>query len=503
LWRFVYVALARALAFRLVRGAGASVYVRAGFDDAVFGLSDIDLSLVVRDAGARRRALERWRRLYTRQPWLGELFHVAVYTEPVLRDAAASSTFTYDLDRAEPRATYLGAAPVFDESSLRERPRLYGSAQDWRLLSGVERRGPRADQPPQERRIAAWLELQAWWRHALDAVPDSTGPRKASLCVKLVAEPARVWLWLVHGERLARREDVLRRAIDALPEEETAFRDALALAQRLHREPAAPFAEFLPHLVRLSARVGDRLAEELSDAGTQRVTLLGADAPLASPTPDIAAAPLADWRAVVWPSLPDETFVALPGDPADRRVLAEALAREGDAYPVLRRNGLLVLPTPASQSELRAVQCRVTDPVTFALLDGASHAEFPNAPGWSAHDWAKRAVAEHRAWLRDRRDEAPATVREWPRGDGRRVPAQVRALAKLFTAARAILFLDSGAAELALTAAAVAELLGREEAFAEYAAARTSAGLVSPATVGSVRDRVLALYERAPVVAAR
>ena len=36
----------------------------------------------------------------------------------------------------------------------------------------------------------------------------------------------------------------------------------------------------------------------------------------------------------------------------------------------------------------------ITDPVSFALMEGAATAAFPNATGWSARDTARRGVAE-------------------------------------------------------------------------------------------------------------
>ena len=44
-------------------------------------------------------------------------------------------------------------------------------------------------------------------------------------------------------------------------------------------------------------------------------------------------------------------------------------------------------------------QCEVTDPVSFALARGALVANFPNVPGFSIQDTARRALAEHAAWL--------------------------------------------------------------------------------------------------------
>jgi hypothetical protein len=94
-------------------------------------------------------------------------------------------------------------------------------------------------------------------------------------------------------------------------------------------------------------------------------------------------------------------------------------------YPALRSGQLLVLASRRWPRTLfRAVQCPVSDPVSFALIDGRGSALFPAVPGWSAADTAARAVAEHRAWLADPVGQADAGL----------------ALSMLISAARAALF---------------------------------------------------------------
>lgn len=476
LWALVYGALARAVALGLGRGETSAAYMRAGFGDFVYGLSDLDMAIVVPDRAARRRVMDRWGRACRAFPWLREIFDVAAYADDVLEEAAAATTFTCD------GAVYFGRAPVHDESSLRERPRVYGPLRDWQLLRGVDRLPALAEQSAQERRIAAWLDLQAWWKYAFEACADPTGPRKPFLCVKLVAEPARIWLWLVHRERIERRADVLRRALDVLPEEEEAIRAALALSEALPGRPVAPLEEFLPPFLRLTARIAERFEHEVAEAGTTEVRLVGGGG-----TP----VPLADWSAVVRPSIPEETLAPVDGDPADPAVLAANQKGLIGPYPALRHDGLLVLPAPRGLGHLRAVQCRLTDPVSFALLDGSATAAFPNVPGWSARDWARRAIAEHGAWLADRREWAELTVREWPDPEARAAAPAVRALGRMFTAARAGLFLENGA--LPVTAQAAAELIGAEAEYEEYRVARAGGAVPTERTTAAVRERVTRL----------
>ena len=108
----------------------------------------------------------------------------------------------------------------------------------------------------------------------------------------------------------------------------------------------------------------------------------------------------------------------------------------------------------------------------MALIEGARVARFPNLAGWSARDSARRATAEHRAWLA-----------AWPEQDPSRI-TPLHALGMLFTAARGALFLESletGSPELPLTAAAVARRLEQsgsragsvaQEAFESFRAGR-------------------------------
>jgi hypothetical protein len=166
------------------------------------------------------------------------------------------------------------------------------------------------------------------------------------------------------------------------------------------------------------------------------------------------------------------------------------MAGRGGPYPALRHDALLVLPAqPHRRTLLRAVQSPLTDPISFAVLDGSRVARFSRAAGWSIEETASRAVAEHRAWLR-------------AGGTG---PTSEETLGLLFAAARTGLLLESlesPEAELALTVAAVARSLsdgGRmpdarsESAYQAYLECR-SGGSSPPARVlADLRRCVLAL----------
>jgi hypothetical protein len=188
--------------------------------------------------------------------------------------------------------------------------------------------------------------------------------------------------------------------------------------------------------------------------------------------------PLVDWRARTAPAGPEEWLGLVTESAEDPAALALAARSEGGGLqPALRDDGLLVLPTDSEEATLlRAVQCPQTDPVSFALADGRPAASFPDLAGWSARDCARRAVAEHAAWLRRQRD--PGSLTE-------------ASLGLLFTAARAALFLESvqaGEPELAITTGtlgdALTERAGRSRDTVDAALASYSEG--GPAPAGAV-----------------
>jgi hypothetical protein len=489
-WRLAHEAVARAVGL-YVRGSErrSSVYVRTslGVGDPVYGLSDIDLALTLPpDAAsphaARVRVWRRWQRLCRALPRLSRLMlDLEIFDLPA---SSAEPVLTHGLDGGAPAPVY-GRGPAASGPKLQERPGLYGPLYDWRRLVGPERDGRRREWNHSERTAAAWLELQFWWRQAFRACLDPPGPRKPYLCVKLVAEPARILLWLVHGERIDRREEVLERALRLMPEEEAGLRPALEVLRRLPDARDAPVQDALRSLVRQSSRIAELLLEQAGNAGITPVRLLAGD------RADPQLLPLADWRAraVPAPFEPDESFAVMPGEPSEADALgAAAIAGSDGPYPALRSDDLLVLAARKwSRSRLRGAQCAVTDPVSFALLDGRERAEFANVPGWSAHDSAERAVAEHRGWL----DEPP----DAPEPNG-------RALARLLAAARAAQFWASireGEPALPLTLADAARTLaGRgtaarsiaEQASGEYLAYRHESRTPSGKTVAALREEV-------------
>jgi hypothetical protein len=94
----------------------------------------------------------------------------------------------------------------------------------------------------------------------------------------------------------------------------------------------------------------------------------------------------------------EETFLVIRGDASDPAAIAGASRATTDgAYPALHDGELLLVPMRDlwQRGVLRTLQSPVTDPVSFALLEGVRAARFPIVRGWSARDLAARAISEH------------------------------------------------------------------------------------------------------------
>lgn len=429
-WSLAYRIAARVVARRLRGGEEVAVYARAGFarGEQVPGLSDIDLAVIAPDEAAVRRARERWATLRERLSALGRLvecFHIE--TPAAVAGAARHSVLTHGLD-----AQSAGTPHV----RMQERPVLAGQLSDWRRLAGPDLLPQAPTSWSEEQRPAvAWLDLQYWWRHAFVVAPGPDVPWLAASCVKLVAEPLRIALWLEDGDPRGTKQEVLAEGLRAMPELAPGLRHAQDLWRRLHREPQPDLDLVIETLHGTTRRVAATLERLAAAEPTTAVRLVGAGDPL----------PLADWRARALPQDdPFHAFEPLAGSPGDRdRIVAACAAARRGVYPALGAgSGLMVLPTvDAAAARLRGVECGVTDPVSQALARGETAALFPELPGWSASDSARRAVHAHALALAGP-DDLPSSA--------------------LLGAARAALFrqsIEDGDPELLLTASAVERAL--------------------------------------------
>jgi hypothetical protein len=481
MWALAYAFVAQAFGLWLRRGdRGVTVYATRGLGarSVVYGISDIDLAVIAagdaRHPGrARQRVERRYESLRRLLPWLcNSILDVPMVLE---RDELVQASgapmamygFIGNSGLSEPAAVYFGARAHRHRIRLHERAGLLGPTTGWQRLSGPDVSLPQPRRDRSQLRVAAWLELQWWWRFFFEACGQPPSANLPFLCVKIVAEPARIWLALARGEYPSSRREVLERVLSVLPEEEVGVSRALWLEAALPHEPAPPVAEFLRYLVRFSCRIAAVLIDEVAASGTSAVRLdwdphdeLALDANAGSRLEDLGGdrqslqiLPLVDWRALtraatrwsggILSEPPDESIAAVSLDPCECSELMSA-ARAGNKgpYPALRTGDLLVLAGARwPRTQLRAVHCPLTDPVSFALMADRSSAQYPRVSGWSAVDTARRAVCEHRAWLAH-----PDVLSE-----------NGEAVSMLISAARAALFEESiveGSPELPLTAAA-------------------------------------------------
>jgi predicted nucleotidyltransferase len=502
LWAALYGSLARIAAAYLRRGLPrVSVHLAGslGRGEPVYGLSDLDLVVVVpgseADVQAASAAVDaRRRRLRRFVPGFDRLANVAVFGERRLVDEWQETCLTHGIDRGggrEPDGGYLRPVGLRDDLLRHLLPGLWGPGSPWTHLAGPPVAWPPPPASAAYRRLTPWLQLQWWWRYSFLVATHPELHSAPYNCFKLVAEPARIWLWLAAGERAGRR-GAIARAIDLLPAEEAVLRRALDLRARLGRSPEPPIADTLGWLVRCATRISALIETEIAAEPRTEVDLIGDAGSFPSGIPEAAGAeaapvPFVDWRARVMPRRVDEVLVPLTGDPTDPAAVAAASRlAAGGVHPVLRRDGLLVLPTEDLRQALRAVQFADSDPVSFALLGGRSSASFPDVPGWSARDSALRAVAEHRNWLALREQDTSPVI----------------ALERLITAARAALFLESfeaGQPRLPMTGAATMECLadrfpdGRavaDAAVETISAARTDPGQPDSSLLRAARQLV-------------
>jgi Nucleotidyltransferase domain len=514
LWAGLYALTARVVALIVApRRARTNIYLTGSlaFGEPLYGLSDIDLVAVSTDETESRRVRRRYEALCRIVSPLGGLIpHFWTYDARSLARVFAGSYLVNGL--AEGRAVFLGPDAVGDGAGLLLRPGLHG-APEWRRLRGRFRVVPIPT--VQGRLHAAWLELRHRWRYALWACGEEDDVQRAALAVGLVADAARIWLWLAHGERHDGKKAPLKRALRLLPGEEDGLRYALDVHQAMHRSPVVAVEELLPCFVRISADVAGLVDEAAIRAGTTRVHLLRPEVGPRS-ADDIA---LLDWTALALPRLDpgltdvvEERLVFVDDDPTDPAALIAAAGRgEIDRVPALRHGSLLIEPTHEvwGYGRLRLVQCRASDPVSATLLNGTDHAAFPELPGWSARDGARRAVAEHRAWL-IAAPNSPQGPHKWMGPRPASVSTGSATLGLLLSAARSAVFLESieeGSPTLPVRLSDVpAALAARDpglgddaaEAFAALDASRRELVSPPPGLVEHFRVRVESLPAYAP-----
>ena len=380
------------------------------------GLSDIDLFVVCDpDPGspgsAARRIHERHERLTTGSRAAELLIDRPLVVErDELRDVIGANTLTYGLPETGHRGSrttvYAEGSHRVDHVRMTELPGLYGTTTTWRHLRG---RRLQINEPPrtvEATRLAAWLDLVFWWRVAIAACRGNFGPRGGYTSAKLIAEPARIWLLLTHGEEYPQRAKALERALECLPEEEQVLRLALDLHRSAINLPPMHLDEIIPGLARFSDRIATIIGDAVVADGVTEAALDGDPWEL-TPTwdgalpPQPGAAALCDWRGIVASPLGDEWFAEADGSATEPEAVARAAGRQDEGeYFMLRTASLMVFPGPTwERTRRRGVMSPASEPVIFALDAKKARAEFPNHPGLSLADITRRAVAERKAWL--------------------------------------------------------------------------------------------------------
>ena len=156
-------------------------------------------------------------------------------------------------------------------------------------------------------------------------------------------------------------------------------RDALALARAILRAPCRiepdGIARLLPGAVAIADQLAAAMAAQIAEAGTTEVRLVGAPATAAAPARRLARGrPPAAARRHVRPLRGRRGRRARPGRGAARE-------RADGPYAALRHGRLLLLaPDGFVRSGLRALQCELADPVSFALLDGRDERALSQRP---------------------------------------------------------------------------------------------------------------------------
>ncbi len=489
LWRLLYGGLVWALVRYLrLGGQEPTVFARGSFGagEPVYGLSDVDLVVVVADGAdgtgkARERMEARLRRLWRVTPGASRLFAVKVYEDTELLDAVDATVLMHGLRPSRavarvrarsggghaPDSVLFGDHPLNRHYRIRTRPGLDRPTRDWRRLSGPDRRPDPGAYPAGQRIVAAWLELQCWWLYAGWACCHPRDRQVPYICFKLIAEAARTWLWAAHGEWWPTRAGALQRGLSLMPSDEPIIRIAEELRERLTANGAELLPQVIDWYVGFSARLAQLASRADEEAGATAVSLewAASDRAPSSAARQQASSelPLVDWRGLVMSDQPDDVLSLWSLDPSDPVAIATGAMEESRGRNVaMSAQEIIVMPTsdlhsrPFPRGTLRAVQCRASDPVSYALVHGHREAMFSEIPGWSVHDWARRAVAENHARLASARSLGPASR-----------------LGLLFCAARAGLFAESvasGEPRLALTSADVGAVLASRSSHHESVA---------------------------------
>lgn len=396
-WLALYGAASGSLTWALrLCAPGSTIFARGSWGERrlAFGYSDLDLVAVAPGAAGAARMRRCLDRALSALPLMRKAVDVAVTTRAEIECASA--------------APFVCPATPAREKTGASLPRglgisFFGQLRPWRHLAGprLNLYGPISET---HRLQWAWAEAQFRWKHLLRSLLGEQDSRQAAhLASGAVVGLAQVALWAETGEE---RFDP-RAAAALAPAHRAALETAL---RRSEGGPGAPPLEALPAMAALTHVLSDRI-DRSAGIGSRLRLIGGAESGQESP--------LLDWRSLVFPAA-DETMRATPGRLSDAALLAQEAAEDGRRRAAIVDGRLLLLPIrPGSPADrfaaqgwvMRSVESAVSDPVAWALARGDATAVFSRIPGWSLEDWSRRAVAELRLRLEEKRFEAAGPER--------------------------------------------------------------------------------------------
>ncbi len=415
LWKFLYnLVLSGTCFFIRLSSPHPSIFLRGSFasGEPYYGLSDIDLVVVVDKDFHRAKLQKRVDRVCKAFPVAQDIVELSLLTRKQAKMAVSAP-----LQSWPPEIAYWRHHDAI-------RPdggiRYYGPFREWKRISG-----PDLDVQDEDGRaiwwIWAWQELQFFWKHWFRNCASLDKTHVPRFCVKQVKTLCRLWVWIEGGDFLSDHAGLIRDISRLLPQEEVLLRRMILLEDSLLFNVDPVIEDVNVFLFRLTRRITQRISDTARATGTTLVKLTG-DLPrdlvltpeaqdfvrfMSETASGVGALPLLDWRALALPGETGARVVVCPAKLPDTAKLG-TLARlaQPKLYPGIQGDGFLILPTAIrqwgdliSEASLRSVACQPSDPITFALLRGATWAGFSNLPGWSAESTAKRAVIEHRSWL--------------------------------------------------------------------------------------------------------
>lgn len=202
--------LVASLLLRRVDGV-ITVYLRRGVakGEIVYGLSDIDLSVIIEDRGGEEQAVkEMVRATYNR---LSRFI-------PLFPSSATELLEVYSLSEFY---------NVYEDYDF-HRYRFNEGKHTWRLLYGKDLVNELPELEDSELYLPATEELRKWWELLNEEfIPDlcSTIFKKKYLWYKAIAEAAKVYLLVCHGENVQSREAALSQVKSHLPDEQSCHID--------------------------------------------------------------------------------------------------------------------------------------------------------------------------------------------------------------------------------------------------------------------------------------